>query len=208
MLHIDVDVVCKLAHWGILPLLPSLTHRPWNDMGTMASLKYRALRAVDRPDGKLFHTVDAAMVVVDCLAEMKPLPEPNPELLAHFADSEQIDSGEAILFALTIDDPEGYFLTGDKRALRAVSQLQVAFQMCGRVMIIEQILWRCLLQEGREWMLKHVCPFRHIDKSISMILGSQCDGNEAMIIEGIGSYIREIRMLHSPSLLVDDAEFL
>lgn len=201
MLYIDVDAMCKLAHWQILPLLPGLTGFAWENMGTLASLKFRASRAVKQLDERLFRSKEAAQIVEDCLGKMTPLPSPSPERLALFGDVAQIDAGEAVLMALTVDDPDGYFLTGDKRALKAVTKFEVAKNMVGRVLVLEQLFLMALQEMGRAWILEKVCPYRDLDKSIGVILGSRCDAGAKTIEEGVASFLREIRRYHNPSLL-------
>jgi hypothetical protein len=127
----------------------------------------------------------------------------SPEILDALSKSNQIDAGEAVLLASIADDPSSRFLTGDKRALRALSGLACASRFAGKIFLVEHILWNCLESRGRDWVLKNVCPFRDIDKAITMILGSQCDANVENLTDGIRSYVNEIAALHAPSLLVN-----
>ncbi|MHB1371224.1 MAG: hypothetical protein ACYCW7_13635 [Pseudomonadaceae bacterium] len=203
MLVVDVDAVSKLAHWNILPLLPELTGYGWHGIGTVSSLIHRARRAISAPDGKLFHTSDAAIVVVDVISLMGAnLGVPSDEVLGVLSASNRIDAGEAVLLATIADNPNGIFLTGDKRALRALAGLECAQSFVGKIMLVEHILWLCLEAKGRDWVLQNVCPSRSIDRAISMILGSRCDANVDNLREGIESYIHEIAALHDPSLVV------
>ncbi len=200
MLYVDVDAFCKLAHWNILPLLADLTNHQWDNIATVSSLRYRATRAAEKPDGKLFYTADAAKIACKCIGQMGQLPEPNPETLVLFDEIPQIDPGEAVLLSLTIEDQSGCFLTGDKRALRALSHLKCAVSLTHRVVTVEQILLLCLEKMGETWFMEHVCPYRHIDKAIYIIMGSQCSGTELSIREGLESYINEISQLCNPTL--------
>lgn len=203
MLYLDVDALCKLAHWNILPVLPELTNCSWVDLATVSSLKYRAIRSLGTPDNKLFHSVAAVQCALGCIERMSPISEPNVDLLEALSASSQIDAGEALLLALTADDPNAYFLTGDKRALKAVSQLDIASSFAGRVIIVEQILWRCLQTKGHEWLLENVCPYKSIDKAISIILGSRCDADALQVCEGLSSYVSQVVDMHNPSLLAE-----
>lgn len=203
MLYIDVDAACKLAHWNILQGLPELTGFQWNEIATVSSLKYRAQRATAIPDGRLFHTADAAKNVLACLEQMGELPEPQIALFSMFENSQQIDTGEAVLLALAMGDTQGYFMTGDKRALRAISQLRDCVDsISGRIIMIEQILLMSLERKGHSWLQENVCPNKNIDKAVSVIMGSRCDCNEENIRSGLGSYIAEIGALCEPTLLV------
>lgn len=203
MLVVDVDALSKLAHWNILPLLPNLTGYTWGDIGTVSSLIHRANRATSTPDGKLFQSSEAAKVAVDAISHMGSLAATSPEILDVLSGSNQIDTGEAVLLATIADDPDGRFLTGDKRALRALSGLGCAHRFAGKILLIEHILWGCLEIKGRDWVLQNICPFRDIDKTITMILGSRCDASVDNLTDGIQSYINEIAVLHNPSLLAN-----
>lgn len=203
MLYIDVDATCKLAHWNLLQVLPELTGFKWNEIATVSSLKYRAQDAIAKLDKHLFHTTDAAILAFNCMDKMANLPAPNANSLTMFENDQQINTGEAVLMALTINDSNGYFLTGDKRALHAVSRHEECVSLiAGRVIMIEQILLWCLEMKGCSWLRINVCPNKHIDKAVSAIIGSHCDASEESIKTGIISYISEIENLHNPSLLV------
>jgi hypothetical protein len=201
MLYLDVDAVCKLAHWNILPLLPELTRRKWIEMTTVSSLKYRALQAEQRPDGKLFRSIGAAKVVSSSIAMMSPAPDPDSSLLSQLAEIPQIDPGEAVLLSIVAQDVDGQLLTGDKRAIRALAAHSIAERFVGKLISVEQILEKSLRAKGRDWFLSNVCPQRAIDKAVSMILGSRCDASLENLNQGIDSYINELKALRDPSLL-------
>ncbi len=203
MLVVDVDALCKLAHWNVLPLLPELTGYSWKEMGTVSSLSYRAKKAIATPDGKLFRSTDAAKAALDALEKMGEPFEASPTILATLSEVSQIDAGEAVLLATIADDPNGRFLTGDKKALRALSNLGCAFYFSGKILLLEHILKSCLELKGCKWVLENLCPFREVDKAIAMILGSRCDANIENLTAGIHSYINEIAVLHDPCLLAD-----
>lgn len=203
MVYLDVDAVCKLAHWNVLPLLPELLQKPWEDMATISSLRFRVERAKLQPDGKLFHSTDAAEIASTCIEKLTATGTPPSEILAQLVDIPQVDPGEAVLLALVAADPEGIFLTGDKRALRALAKYPIAALFAGRIVCIEQILNSTLRLKGRDWFLLNVCPQRQIDRAISMILGSQCDASIDNLNLGIESYIGELNVLSDPSLLLN-----
>jgi hypothetical protein len=200
-LYVDVDAVAKLAHWQLLPELPALTGFPFAQMATVSSLKHRAHRATTQPDGKLFRTAQAAQLAHQTLQQMGSLDAPATDLLAPFADAPGIDSGEAILMAHTLANGGSVLVTGDKRALRALAVLPIAASLAARILILEQIVRKCLGVKGRSWLLVHMCPHREIDKAIGACLGSQCDASEANILQGLQSYASEMENLVTPSLL-------
>ena len=201
MLFIDVDAVSKLAHWNILPLLTQFTDLPWSSMSSIPSLLHRARRAVKTPDGKLFRCSEAAVLAQETLIRMTEAPEPNVDLVANLGAYPDIDPGEAILLALATTKDDSFLLTGDKRALRRLAATDLAGQFVGRIVVIEQVLMRCLNDLGRDRLLKHVCPYRDIDKAVSICLGSTCDAKTHDIEAGLASYVAEIDGLASPTFL-------
>lgn len=201
MYFVDVDAICKLAHWDILSHLPGLLGCTWAEIATVSSLRYRAQRAVENPDGKLFRSSAAALTVVECMAKMSAMLVPDASILEDLNGITQVDPGEAVLIAVTLRDPAGMFITGDKRALRALAQHPLATRLAGRIVLVEQVLELCLNQNGREWLLTCIREHRAIDKAIAMIVGSNCDASLENLSAGLSSYIGEISNLCEPSMI-------
>jgi hypothetical protein len=201
MLYVDVDALCKLAHWKMLPHLPELTGRAWGDMATVSSIGFRAERCIAKPDGRKFHTSEAAAAVKEHVVLMAKLGQPDSALLEEFANIPQIDEGEAVLLSLTAGDPNGKFLTGDKRALRGLVEHAICEQVTGRIIIVEQVLQACMALKGVDWLRENVCPHKDVDKAIASAMGSRCDASVDSIGAGFASYVREIFGLRDPSIL-------
>lgn len=201
MLVIDVDAVSKLAHWNILPIVPNLTGYQWNQISTVSSLIHRARRSLDELDGRLFHSVEAAQSAVAAIEQMSSLPPISPGHLEILSTSPQIDSGEALLLSAIAELQSGCFLTGDKRALRALAKTSVALNFSAKIIPIEYMVWGCLELKGRDWVLENICPFRSVDKAIGITLGSRCDATSEAIVDGLASYVGEIQALYDPSFL-------
>lgn len=202
-LLVDVDAMCKLAHWRLLELLPSITGIAPPACSTLVSTKFRALKSVEKPDGKVFRCVDAAKAVVSAVENFGELPQPDPALLNQFQDIAGIDSGEAVMLARLIEDPNAFFLTGDKRALRAVAAMreQVRASIAERVIPVECVI-KCVLDVfGIEELRARVCTWKDVDKAVSIVMGSRCDQAEASVREGLASYLSELHGLCQPSLI-------
>lgn len=203
-LLLDVDAVSKLSHWQLLPELPMLLGRDWVDMSTITSLKPRTARAIVAPDGKLFHTCEAAETALTALNLMPPLATPSPTALGAFQDVAGIDPGEALLFALASEESGCEILTGDKRAIRALAAMPAPLRasLQGRILIVEQVVYLALQRFGLEWLRQRVCPQKGIDTAISIVMGSQCDASEASVMDGLRSYVAEVGAYAGPMLKV------
>ena len=201
MLFIDVDAFSKLAHWNILPMLPELLGITWEDISTISSLRYRAHAAVANPDKKLFHTSEVAQIAVNCISKLRICPSANADMVEAFSKVPQIDAGEAVLFSLIMTHADSRLLTGDKRALRALSKHELAKHFDGRIICIEQILKLALDTYGIQWFVANVGSQAQIDKTAAIILGSKQDANLDQINEALSSYINEMTSLKDPSIL-------
>lgn len=202
MLLVDADALAKLSHWNLLDDVEVATGRRWSDASTFSSLRVRAVKAVDRPDGKLFRSSEAAQRASRVLEQMRPLPLVQDSLIAWAERATGIDPGEAQLFSVAMNS-DALVLTGDKRALRTVSALSEAVwrPLCGKVMIVEQVVSVALQQRGLFDLRARICPDREIDRAIAFVMGSNCDASEDSVSEGLRSYVSEIRNLTDPSLL-------
>lgn len=202
-LLVDVDAMCKLAHWRLLELLPAITGIEPRACSTLTSTRFRAMKNMENPDGKVFRCVDAARAVVDAVDAFGDLPQPEPALLTKFQDVAGIDAGEAVMLARLIEDQEALFLTGDKRALRAVAAMDgiVRVSIAERVVPVECVI-KCVLDAyGIDELRARTCTWKEIDKAVSIVMGSRCDRAETSVREGLASYIGELHGLCQPSLI-------
>jgi hypothetical protein len=202
MLFIDVDAMSKLAHWKILPELPSLLSTTWSETATLSALEFRARRATQSLDHKLFHAVDAAHLILDIIGNMaKPDGEPDEDILRALTDVRAIDAGEAVLLSQIVNVPGDRLLTGDKRAISALSKLSIAHRFTGKIITLEQIILACLHVHGSHWLHERICPFRHLDKMVQVALGSTCNADDANIREALNAYIKDVEREYTPTLL-------
>lgn len=202
-LLVDVDAMCKLAHWRMLELLPAITGIQPPACSTLTSTRFRALRSLEKPDGKVFRCVDAAHAVIKAVEAFGELPQPNPALLTAFQEIAGIDAGEAVMLARLIEDPNAVFLTGDKRALRAVAAMEEGVRACiaERVVPVECVL-KCVLDVyGIDELRARVCTWKDVDKAVAIVMGSRCDLAEPSVRDGLTSYLGELRRLCHPSLI-------
>jgi hypothetical protein len=147
--------------------------------------------------------VEAAKAVIGALETFGKLPQANTALLAQFQDIAGIDAGEAVMLARLIEDPHSLFLTGDKRALRAIAVMghKVRAPIAERVVPIECII-KCVLDRfGIDELRARVCTWKDIDKAVAIVMGSHCDQSEASVREGLASYLGELYRLCQPSLI-------
>lgn len=204
-LLVDVDAMCKLAHWQALELLPQVTGLPLARCETLPSCRFRALKAAEKPDGRLFRSADAALAVVRVVDLFAEMPQPSSVHLATFEDVPGVDAGEAVLLAHLLGDANAVLLTGDKRALRALAALppSVRAPLARRILSVECFV-KCVLDlVGIDELRARVCQWKDVDKAIAIVMGSRCDQGEASVREGLQSYLGELASLCVPPLMRD-----
>lgn len=204
-LLIDIDALCKLAHWRLLGVLPELSGITWTDCATLTSAAFRARKASVQPDGRLFRCTRAADEVIEATALMSTQVAPDIEQLSVLQDLPGIDAGEALLFASAATSSEHRLLTGDKRAIRAIAALADPLRLPyqNKIIVIEQVLNGVLDHMGIAQLREHVCPWANIDVAVRNAMGSRCDAAEQSVREGLDSYIAEMIDLCSPTLIAD-----
>lgn len=189
---IDVDALVKLAHWDLLDCVTTVFQVEWEDIATLSSVRARAKKAVDKPDGKLFHSSEAAQRVVDVTVRMKPLPEPDAVTIEMLQDNPQIDPGEAILFAAAVNTPSCLVITGDKRAIKAMGALKIA-ALDQRVVCLEQVVHAGIEPIGIHRMRDGIRPHVTLDRAIGASMGSRLDAPPEAVVEGLRSYTGSLR---------------
>lgn len=202
-LLVDVDALCKLAHWDLLSELPALLGVPLANTSTLTSARFRAQKSLTKPDGKVFRNIAAAQVALHAIGQMAQPLSLEPAASVGFADIPGIDPGEAVLLATLVSSSDVRLLTGDKRALRALAALgpDARAAMAGKILIIEQVVEAALNMFGIDWLRERVCACQRVDTNISMIMGSRYDLSEQAVRENLAVAISEMRQLCDPSLL-------
>ncbi len=192
---LDADALSKLAHWNMLGELSSLTGFTSAQAATLSSLIHRASKSREKPDGKLFRDATAASRAHEYLKQLAPLPAPDEGFISVVQHVPAIDPGEAVLFATLRAHQNTVLITGDKRAIRALTDAVESILITpfnGRIIIVEQILLALLKAKGIEWLRDHVCPYRTLDKAIGVVMGSDCRASAESVETGLRSYITDV----------------
>lgn len=86
--------------------------------------------------------------------------KPDSDILAYFQDVDEIDAGEAILFAIAMAWDQSLTITGDKRALVALSSLSTQIglveSLSGRLKCIEQTIAEMMLGSHADEVVRKI----------------------------------------------------
>lgn len=158
---VDTDIFQKLAATGLLEAGLQHFGASLETAERLPSLPHMLRR------GKLRRELGNACAdsLIPLAEKMQVLPEAEVSLLDQL-NVEGIDPGEVQLFANALLE-DVRLLTGDKRALRAVSRLpQVTKALAGKIVVLEESLLMLCNISGDAFVQAAVTPHRQIDKGV------------------------------------------
>lgn len=205
---LDNDVVLKAASYALADetvAATTMAHTPPAMLGVgrfvIRNRLSRASNIADVPRAtKAFAQILAAMTFV----------EPDDSEVAAAADLEaeairqdlELDGGESQLLAILANRSCSLLVTGDKRAIAAMSIVAVA-SASGRVACLEQLIAHILVTTGSPFVQPRICAEPNVDRAITSCFA--CSSREtpdvANVLEGLASYIAHLDR-SAPGVLV------
>lgn len=153
-LLVDSDIFCKLGVSGLLQPALAALGLSWNECGRLAALPHMLRR------GKLpkLYGAAACELLIPSAESMPVAPLAGTEWLDQLVGVDQIDAGEAQLFAASCEHTL-VIVTGDKRALRAVAKLPgLCMALPGRIITLEAILITLCQTQGVTAVRRSITP--------------------------------------------------
>jgi hypothetical protein len=122
----------------------------------------------------------------------------------------ELDGGESQLLAMLITRGLRLLFTGDKRAVRAFERLADHPMPEGFVCCLEQVVSTLVRRFGVSSLRDRICNEPAVDKAISACFACRSSIEDlASVIEGLSSYIRDLRhSAHRVLVAVDDLSSL
>jgi hypothetical protein len=208
---IDNDVLLKGACYGLLEdLIWSGSSK--DVVGVLGTARFvvparinKAKLNRDRAFAlRAFSTFLARAVVLEPSTEEQEFAA-DLELAAQGAGA-NLDVGESQLCAIVVNRLLPLLVTGDKRAIVAIEALLDADTrlagICGRVKCFEQVVVESVAQKGCSDFRLAVCAEPSVDKALSICFSckTQID-SDAIVLEGLQSYIQDLRRRAGRSLV-------
>lgn len=196
---LDNDVVKKLCQYQLEEEFCDVCC-PSVQIAVLPTLKFVFQLNDDALAHDILQTHDAVVRVRKFLDEVSEIEDSSipdelqhqyDELLAEFQDIDQIDSGEAILFALTILVDSTITFTGDKRSIIALGNIlneENRAKVTGRVKCLEQTIAELMLNMEFQEMSKKVAN-KPWDTALRACFGST---SYESVIEGLESYYYDL----------------
>lgn len=159
-LLIDTDAFSKLAICGLLESAVNELGGNLTTCGRLAALPYMLQR------GKLpkNYGIQTCCTLERIANRMPVVQSTNGSLLDQFLQINEIDAGEALLFAQSIEE-ELPLITGDKRALLALKNVKgIAALLNNRIVTLEAILLALCNTYSATTIHSNITPHVSIDK--------------------------------------------
>jgi hypothetical protein len=194
----DNDIIKKLAICDLLEECLAVLDCGHSEMFVLPAARF-VLGVAKDPDKARARLGAAAFDrLADFLGKVPVIQQPpDPQEQRLFDDIVGIDAGEAILFSATAAFSDFILATGDKRSLKALSTMEgaeaITGRLTGRVMCFEQIMVRIMNRYGFELLRNHAVPAVDCDIALSAVFGSGLSAVEANVRHGFTSYIEHLR---------------
>lgn len=131
----------------------------------------------------------------------------DPDELSLLQSIEGIDPGEAVLIAGTKNETDFYFISGDKRCLKALGWGKnldaIRERLRGKGICLEQIILRLIEVKGFDFVFSKVLPARGYDTALRAIFGSGERATQDNVIMSLRGYIRALQEESNGLLMLD-----
>ncbi len=121
---------------------------------------------------------------------------PSPTLVDQLIEIQDVDAGEAILFALVAETNGALLTSGDKRACRALSNAEgleaVRALLRGKVVSLEAALRLLLERIGYPTLTEALTMVREYNQTLRVILSQGELTSETAFRDGLDSYSRDL----------------
>ena len=190
---LDTDAFCKLGTWRVLEDALRLLGVSVSECGRLPALCYMLRK------GRLrnWYGPDACDALVRTANTIPTLLQPSEEWLDMLTPIDSIDPGEAQIFASAATHGL-YVISGDKRALRALKNLdKIQRALTGRIVVLEAILLALCEKFGADEIRRRIEPLNDFDKTIKICFSSPVTDP----INGLLSYFECLTKEVSPLVL-------
>lgn len=164
----DNDILFKLAHCDLLPLLPDFLGVDAKEIYILPSCIFK-LRRVLKADAPVLARIESFCASATTVTEDAV----DSETLTTLIDT-GADPGEALLAATVSRIPDALLVTGDKRAIRALNKLpdgRLRDALARRIVCFESLVMGMMKTYGFDRLQPHFCAGVKCDALLNMAFG-------------------------------------
>lgn len=192
----DNDIILKLAQCDLLEDLPELLDESASDVFVTPTARYQLL---PKKEGKALEKCGSEAVrdrITVFMSKAQVIPEiRGQELLKTLEGIDNINGGEAMLFAAAVELSNHHLMTGDKKSLCALLSNQhrlpaVYDALRGKVVTFESALLLALKKKGFAVVKQKLLGCPRPDGVLRLV--SKPEMKEPDLVECLSSYTREV----------------
>jgi hypothetical protein len=194
----DNDILVKLATCDLFEEFLSAFSLTIADVRIVKAARYsiRAKRIRDKAGPQGYERLIKFLENVADISEI-----PDPDRIATLTEQPSIDPGEAVLFAVCPSIPDAVIVTGDKKSLIALavaatnseSFANLLRDLRTKVFCFEYILIEIIKFSGFDSISQRLIDGRECDRCLKNCIGSGLTATEASVLEGLTSYINDLK---------------
>lgn len=194
MYLLDSDAARCLCQYQLLHELAGALECSLTDFAVLPQLRFQLKLGKSKALEKLgsLEAIQLAEQLVASATEVTVSVESaNAMLLSGRPD---IDAGELILFAALCDDESSALVTGDKRALVALSHLTEGPRdaLWGRLICLEEAVTLIVKHIGFETVSQKIRARPEVNTALSLAFGRSEAASRTSALEGLSSYIKDV----------------
>jgi hypothetical protein len=195
LLIVDSDIFILLSAAGLLSRVAELLGVKSENVRRLDALPFQLEK------GKAFKknysdvVRDAAKKQCDLVSPLTDRPK-DDETLQRLTDTDGIDPGEALLFALASEESHYYLASGDKRAMVALATAgdlaDIRAAVSGRIVCLEETLRMLVVAEGVAPIAAAFASVREANQALRVIFSEAAATNQDECLRYIASYFNDL----------------
>lgn len=192
MYLLDSDIARKMAQYTLIDDMVTCLRCEHSDLAVLPQLKFqlrigtaKALQILGGEDA-----VEAATKLIGAAQEISLGPEAANTILK--LNRPDIDSGEQVLFAALLLDSSRHLISGDKRAMVALSLIETIDQVWASLRCLEELVLFMVHHMAFDALSASIRGRADADIALSIVFGRSQEAPKAHVIEGLGSYLNQL----------------
>lgn len=192
MYLLDSDVARKMSQYTLIDDMVACLGCGLSDLAVLPQLKFQLRIGTPKALLKLGDeaAVAAATKLINAAQEISLGPEAANMLLE--LNRTDIDSGEQVLFAALLLDSSRQLISGDKRAMVALSQIETIEHLWMSLRCLEDLVLLMVHAMAFDRLSASVRSRTDADMGISIVFGRTQASPKESVIEGLESYLNQL----------------
>lgn len=192
MYLLDSDVARKMAQYTLIDDMVACLGCGLSDLAVLPQLKFQLRIGTAKALLKLGDeaAVEAATKLINAAQEISLGPEAANTLLA--LNRPDIDFGEQVLFAALLLDASRELISGDKRAMVALSQIETIEHVWPLLRCLEDLLLLMVRAVAFDALSARIRGRADADIGLSIIFGRSQAASKESVIEGLSSHLNQL----------------